>query len=436
MYSILRFLKSGMKSLKRERFFAGINILGLALGMFCFIITSLYVRDELTHDKWHSNADDIYLAKIQYKTGGDGGMFLLPPFPYGKALMEASPGVINQTNISLGKKVSYTLKEETYESPHFYYSEPAIFEIFDFDLKLGNEETVLSEPNNIVISDALARKHFRGQNPLGEFIEVAEQGTFKITGVLEPIRGNSHLYFDFIAPINLQAGNYKGMESNWQFGNGLIYLQVEPGYDLEKLSAEASQMMEQHKTLDFPKEYAFGQFSSLYLNQDTWRNTSGGLFAGQTKYIYIFSLIGGLLLLVACFNYINLTTARAIARSKEMAIRKIVGASRSRLVMHSIGETVFLAVLALCIAFIAAELSLPAINNTLGKRLSLDFIGQPALWLLPISLVSLVIIISGIYPAIVSSTFNLSVLLKGANPGSRKSVIRKSLVVFQEYQGD
>lgn len=431
MNNILRFFKSGMKSLKRERFFAGINILGLAIGMFCFIITSLYVRDELTHDQWHENADDIYLAKIEYKTGGNGGMFLLPPFPYGKALMDESPGVINQVNISLSKTAEYSVKEETFETSSFYYSEKAIFEMFDFELALGNEETALSDPNNIVISERLSRKHFKKQNPLGEFIEIKDEGTFKVTGVLKNISSNSHLYFDFIAPINTNKGDYNGMANNWQFGNGLIYLQLEPGYSLDKLSEDADRMMSNKGGLDFPKEYSFSRFSELYLNQDTWRSTSADIFAGQMKYIYIFSLIGGLLLLVACFNYINLTTARSIARSKEMVIRKIVGASRGRLILQNIGETTFLSGIALCLAFIATELSLPGINEMLGKRLNLDFLGQPDLWLLPALLIMLVIIISGIYPAVVSSTFNLSVLLKGINPSSNKSLIRKSLLVLQ-----
>ncbi|MFT6873669.1 MAG: putative ABC transport system permease protein, partial [Roseivirga sp.] len=213
MNNIFRFVKSGMKSLKRERFFGMVNIFGLAIGMFCFLITALYVKDELTHDRWHQNSDRIYLPR-QGMITPNGSINLLPAYATGAAWKAESPGVEEVVNISFAKTRKYTVNEIEFETKSLFYSTGALFKVFDFTLSVGDEKTALSEPNSIVISEAMARKHFRGRNALGEFIEIDGLGAYRVSGVLNKIPSNSHLQFEFILPVDFNKGDYEGLESN------------------------------------------------------------------------------------------------------------------------------------------------------------------------------------------------------------------------------
>lgn len=429
MNSILRFLKSGFKSIKREHFFALVNILGLSLGMYCFLISSLYVKDELTHDKWHENAERIYLPQQSLITG-NGSINLLPSYAIGPAWVAESPGVSDAVNISFAKTNKYSVNSVDYETSQLVYSTSALFRVFDFSLNLGDETKALEAPNGIVISYEMARKHFRNQNALGAFIELANLGTYQVTGVLNKIPSNSHLQFEFILPIDFTKGAYKGLETNWQFGSGLHYLLLEENYSLEQLGEDTKAILKKNKDGHSEFEFSFLKFSELYLKGKTLTNTAG-MFGGQEKYIIIFSVVGVLMLLVASFNYINLTTSRSFARAKDLVVRKILGASRGRLIGFQLGETFFVSTLALILTIISLEVTLPSINNLIGKNLSLDIGVDPSVLFLPIAVLLIVVLLSGIYPALVGSKFNLANSLKGNSPKAKGSIIRKSLMVLQ-----
>ncbi|OEK04770.1 ABC transporter permease [Roseivirga misakiensis] len=427
-----RFYKSGIKSIKRERFFAAVNIIGLTLGMYCFLITTLYVKDELTHDNWHQNRDNIYMPKIEMSFGGTGESFnLFPPVQLGDAMKQDLPGIIDAVNISLAQTINYTIKEEDFKSKAFFYTQPSLFSVFDFDLKYGNTETVLTSTDEIILSAEMAQKHFPNQNPIGEFVEVSDKGTFRVSGVLEAIPSNSHLQFEFLALINPNAAPYDFNYNDWRTGSGLNYILARADYSPDNLLEDTKRVLAARDSSELLGKYIYNNFSDLYMNGATMRSSSSTMFGGQMKYIYIFSLIGGLLLLVACFNYINLTTARSFARSKDVAIRKIIGASRTRLVLFQMGETLFLALFSLVIALVSVEVTLPSINSLLEKQLDLDFIGSPSVLWIPLSVLAFVVLISGLYPAFTASAFSLSSVLRGRNPKSTKAIFRKALIVFQ-----
>lgn len=429
MNNILRFLKSGMKNLKRERFFGVVNIFGLTIGMFCFLITALYVKDELTHDKWHENSDRIYLPQ-QGMVTPNGVMNLLPAYATGAAWKAESPGVEEVVNISFAKTRKYSVKDIQFETESLFYTTGAIFKVFDFTLSAGDEKTALAEPNSVIISEAVARKHFRGQNALGEFIEIDGLGAFRVTGVMDRIPSNSHLQFEFIIPVDFNNGDYEGLETDWQFGQGLFYLLMDENYSLDKLKADTEAIFKRNKDEHSAFEFSFLKFSELYLAGRTGRGGSG-MFGGQERYIIIFSVVGTLILLVASFNYINLTTSRSFARAKDLVVRKILGASSARLIGFQIGETLFMSIIALVIAIISLEIALPSLNSLIGKNLSVDINNDPSLLLLPLLLLLLVVILSGIYPALIGSKLNLLNTLKGNSPKAKGSIIRKGLIVLQ-----
>lgn len=424
----LRFFNNGIKSLKRERFFAAVNILGLSLGMFFFIVTSLYVTDELTHDQWHTNAEDIYEGEILFETP-NGSMSIMPPFAMGEAWVNESPGVKDYVNISNVQKGTYLINDQAYETD-YYFAQTAMFDIFDFTLKLGNEDEVLDEPNSMVISSDLARKHFGDLNPMGEIITIKDLGDYKVTGVLDAIPSNSSFQFDIIVPIDFTKGPYEGLKNNWQFGTGNLFVLLDHSYTIEQLKQESKEIILEKNAESPFTDYTFSKFSDSYMHGGGY-STNRSMFGGRQEYVIIFSIIGILMLVVATFNYINLTTSRSFSRAKDLAIRKIIGAGRGRLIRLQMGETFFIALIALIIALIGVETFMPSINAMINKNLSLDLFTNAQYLVLPVSILVFIVILSGLYPAIAGSRFNMVALLKGQSPKAKSAIFRKSLIVLQ-----
>lgn len=429
MNKLTQFLKSGIKSLRRERYYAFLNILGLGLGIFCFLLTSLYVKDELTHDKWHTNAENIYLPQQLLETPG-GSMMLMPSYAIGQAWVDEIPGVKDYVNIGSSLRKKYTVNGEEFETEQLFNTSDALFRLFDFELEKGDPSKALAKPDGIVISHEMARKHFRNENPMGKVIEISTLGQYQVSGVLKPIPSNSHLQFEFLIPIDFNKGAYKGLENNWQFGSGYHYLLLEENYSLDQLALETEEMLKRHTDEGSGISFQFTKFSELYM-KGKYMRVGDNMFGGQEKYVVIFSVVGALMLLVASFNYINLTTSRSLGRAKDFAIRKVIGASKLRLVLIQLGETFFVALIGLIVSIIALELSLPAINELIGKRLSLQVHRDPSVLILPAGVLTLVMLISGLYPALIGSSFSLSSSLKGKLPNSKGTLIRKSLIVVQ-----
>jgi len=429
MNNLNRFLVRGLRGLKRERFFTIVNLLGLSLGMFCFIITAMYVSDELNHDKWHENADNIYLPLVIFNTD-NGGMSLTPPYAIKDAWVEESPGVIDAVNISSSQTATYKVNGQEFETKRLFQTSSSLFTVFDYSLKLGDEAQALEDMSSVVISSEIAKKHFEGLNPLGQTITLNEK-EFVVTGVLEKIPKSSHLKFEFLTPINFKEGNYSGLEDNWQLGHGLHYILVNENYDLEQLKAETVDIIKKYKgENETMYDYQFNQFSGLYLSGRTWRAGSG-TFGGQKKYIYIFSVIGVLMLIVASFNYVNLTTSRSFAKARNLAVRKIIGASRQRLVALQMGETLLIALISLILALIAVEVTQPLIYDLIGKELTFELLNGSSAIIIAVLILATIVLVSGLYPAMIGSKFNMVGLLKGQTPKSGGAVIRKSLIVFQ-----
>ena len=429
MNRISKLVQYGQHIIRRDRGFSLVNIFGLSLGIFFFLLTALYVKDEVTHDQWHSKGKQIYLPKQSMAANGMSVM-LMPSYAIGQGWVDESPGVLDYTNISYAQTLTYKIGEREFETKKFFYTNSGLFRVFDFGLKLGDEATALEEPDGLVISSEMANKHFGTDNPLGQILDFGASGTYKVTGVLNPIPSNSHLQFEMLAPIRFDLGPYQGLETNWQFGSGLHYLLIQEGYDLEKLEEETNAMVTKHRGEGPALEFSFEPFEELYLGGGTVR-TAEGMFAGQRKYLIIFSITGFLMLLVASFNYINLTTARSFSRARDFAVRKVMGASKGQIIRLQLVETVLISLVAMVIAIIALEMSLPGINGLIGKSLSLNVSIQPEIILIPAAVLLIVVLISGIYPAIIGSQFSIASALKGNQPKSRGNLIRRVLIVMQ-----
>jgi ABC-type antimicrobial peptide transport system permease subunit len=355
---------------------------------------------------------------------------LLPPFAMREALLNESPSVETIANVGFKLSDKYKIGDNWFETGDLHYTEPSFFKIFDFGLKLGNEESSLVEPHSIILSSVLAKKYFGDQSPIGEIIEFEENGIFKITGVLNPIPSNSHLQFDMLMSANFNEAPYSNYKDRWSLGYGQNYILLKENYSPDQLAEDAKAILIRNKNKSFAEGLSVNLFGDLYLDGKTYGYETK-MFGGQRRYIVIFSLVGGLILLVACFNYVNLYTARTFARTKDLAIRKVIGANRIRLLSLLVGETAFIALISLIVAVIAVELSLDSVNSLLNKRLEFGLFSNPALLFIPGAALLLVVLISGVYPAIVASSFNISNLLKGIFPYSKTSTLRKALLVFQ-----
>ena len=426
----MRYFKTIFRSLMREKAFTLINLIGLSIGMFCFLVTALYVKDELTFDRWHKNADNIYMSTLQLQREDGEPYDLRTSYAFMRALKEESPGVLETVQIGGYIGNSYQINNEWIDFGKFVYSSSELFKVFDFSLKYGNEELALTDPSHVVLSSEMAESIFPGVNPVGETVTFINN-TLKVVGVLNPIIKKSHLQFDAIRGTTNGDSRYKPSELSWLTGGGYSYFLLRDGYTAEKLMDDAKEVLDRNGIADEANGLDFLRFSDLYLDGKAGRYDSENLFGGQRKYLYIFSLVGGLILFVACFNYINLTTARSISKVKQMGIRKIMGASRSKLVLSQMAETFSLAFCALIIALIGLELLLPYTQSLIGKTFDLNFSEAPQLLFLPVAVLILVVLISGIYPAITLSSFSISGVLRGNLPQSKVSMLRKSLFVLQ-----
>jgi putative ABC transport system permease protein len=426
---MISFFKTGLRTLKREKFFTLINLIGLSIGMFCFLVTALYVRDEVTYDRWHQNADNIYMSTMKLQREDGEPFDIRTSSALMEVLKEESSGLLEAVSISVEIWSSYQVNDEWVRAP-IVSSSPELFQVFDFGLKFGNKELALTDPSQVIISAEIAESLFPGINPVGETVTFRHE-VLKVGGVLNPIPKNSHLRFDFITAMTDDDPIYDSSELDWLTGGNYSYFLLKEGYDGERLLSDAKRILARQGITNQADGLNFLKFADLYLDGKTGRYDNENLFGGQRKYLYIFSLVGGLILFVACFNYINLTTARSFSKVKQMGIRKVMGASRNRLVISLMGETFALAFCALVIAIIGLELLLPFAQPLIGKELEFNFLNAPQLILLPFSVLILVVLISGIYPALTLSSFNISGVLRGNLPQSKVSFLRKSLFVLQ-----
>lgn len=417
------YFKTAFRSLKKQGIFAIMNVIGLATGIACFILISLFVRDELTFDKFHKNTDRIYRGVSEYKQGFVAG------FPdYMVALMkEQMPEVETATRINFGARAIMKYQDKLIFEKEYYKVDPELFEIFDFSLLYGDEKEALIGERSIVISQYIMNKYFDGQNPVGEFLEMNnETEPYIVTGVLNEIPDNSRFQFNFLGPAPKLS--FETEQAKWK-PSGLLYVLLKPEAKLDDFQSAVVKLAEDNgypglKNVDFLIE----PYGDLYL-ESKYSFTAQGV-SGDKQFIWIFASIGLVLLLIACINYINSSTARALNRNKEIGVRRTVGATGKQIRYQFLAETFFTTMVAVLLSAGLVELLLPLLNDLAGKSLSMNYFTDPYTLPFLILMVPLVTMLAGIYPAIFSSRIRaLDLFGKSGNVG--KGLLRNSLVVFQ-----
>ncbi len=426
---IKNYLTVAVRNIARNKTFSAINILGLAIGMACCILILLYVQDELSYDQHHEHAHRIYRIAVEGKIAGTMRQYAVTPLPMGPALVKDYPEVIEAMRFSRAEPK--TLVED--QHGHFFYesgvvfTDPNFFEVFNFPLSKGNPETAFSDPHSVVITKAIAQKYFGEQDPMGQILSFNDKA-FKITGILKNTAHNSHFQFNLLAsPMS------RDHQSNWLRHDFYTYLLLQKRNSAQGLEAKLPDFIKAH-TGELLKSGGFARYFLQPLTDIHLRSHLEGEMSENSdiRYVYLFLIIAFFVLILACVNFMNLSTARSATRSKEVGMRKVVGANRTQLIRQFMGESILLALLALFFAVALVEISLPAFNAFTQRELILDYTGN---WHVVLTLLGVVLfagLASGIYPALFLSAFQPVEILKSTlKRGLKTSSSRKTLVVFQ-----
>lgn len=420
------YFKTTLRNLKRHRGYSLINITGLALGMACTILILLWVQDELSYDRFNKNADQIYRVVKYSDYGGDKLHVALTPGPLARAMKEKLPEVLKATSFDFAGGIA-RYEDRLFSEVEVASVEPDFFEIFTYPLTKGDPETALSDKNSIIITKRLAEKIFESEDPMGKVLNFNKIYDYKVTGIMENIPHNSHLQFECIIPFK-KLEEFGRPVNNWKPNSFYSYIMLRKGISEQEFNEKIRNFKREH----YPdcRDFLYLQpLTKIHLYSDLGYDISGH---GDIKYVIIFSLVAGFVLLIACINFINLTTARSGNRAKEVGLRKVVGATRKELISQFFSESVFMSFLALIFAVQLVLFLLPYFNELSGKQLNLNTHGNISILcgLLVITLVTG--LFSGSYPALLLSSFQPVKVFKGTLKASAKSsLFRKALVVTQ-----
>jgi putative ABC transport system permease protein len=437
------YLKTAWRNIKSNKAYSFINIGGLAVGMAAFILIALFVQYELSFDRHYENADSIY--RIAWKSETLPNPRASAPSPLAPTMVEEYPEVISATRIfrwSRGEKLFIHGEICIYEN--LYYADPETFDVFSIPFIKGDPETALNDPFSIILSKRTAEKYFRNENPLGKVLTLkessdwnrAENNDYVITGVFENMPQNSHFVMDLIVPLkNLILSNRIG--SSWDGGNmPHTYLLLDKRADPRDVEKKIFSILKKHRFMsdesaDDPKEKYFLQpLTSLHLDNDVISHISSNY---DVRYIYLYSAIALLILIVACINYINLTTARSIKRGKEVGIRKVVGARKEQLIKQFLSESFVLVVISLAVSIILVWLILPYYNSITGRPLSFNPAENIYLLLGFIAVLFFVGIVSGSYPAFYMSSIRPVTILRGKSIRPSKGFSLRNILVVAQF---
>ena len=427
------YLKLALRKLRRQKGFSFINVTGLAVGMACCILILLWVTDELNYDRFHENADRIYRVISENHAGGKIMLAGESPSLIGPTLVEEYPEVVNFTRVQCGWTGYYLhYGEKNFMWERLCTADPSFFEIFKFTFLQGDPKTALKDRGSIVLTETLAKKAFGDEDPMGKVMKISS-ADFKVTGVIKDPPHNSQIQFDYAFPVINMTKFRSSKLDTWTYTQFTTYVELAEKVDAQDFSNRISGIVKKNlpesKVNVFFQPLTRGHLHSSHINNWTIVYPN----PGNITYVYIFTLTAFCILLLACINFMNLTTARSGTRAKEIGMRKVAGAHRKELIKQFMGESTLLSFLALMMAILLVELVRPAFNVLAGKQITLDFTGNQFLFLGLFGIALVTGIISGSYPALFLSAFQPVAVLKAAGQGSvhRGGRMRKTLVVVQ-----
>ncbi|RAV98587.1 ABC transporter permease [Pseudochryseolinea flava] len=415
------------RNIFRNKLFSTVNILGLALGICSTLLILLWVNDELKVDQFHRDVERLYIVR-ENQTYTDGKLFTFnsTPAPMAPFIKEKYSEIERTSRFTWPVTHLMQFEEKAFYEEGFYVDQDFV-EMFSFELKAGNVKTALVNKNSIVISEKMAKKYFGDDNPLGKIIVMDTKNTFAVTGVLKPIPTNSSIRFEYLLPFQFFFDENKSWLDEWGNNNVRTFLQLRAGADVEGFSKRFKDEIRAHEEKT-NVELLIQPFKDGYLHGDYENGVQSG---GRIENVKIFFVLSIFVLIIACINFMNLATAQATKRAKEVGLRKAIGASPSQLFRQFMGESFLTVLLASIIALVMAFVLMPMFNQITSKDIALDFSNEYVI-LTFVGIVFITAFIAGSYPAIFISEFKPAQVLKGQlKSGSRAATFRKALVVVQ-----
>ncbi len=440
---IKNYFKIAFRSLLKNKAYTIINILGLTVGLACCILILLHVQDELSYDEFLEGKDNIYRVALERVYPDHTSYYAIIPSGFSEAFAEEIPGVEASTRLlgfpNFTNIVEYN--EKVFEENYVFFADSNFFRIFEFELLQGDKNTILKNPNTVIVTQSAAQKYFGNENPVGKTLEINDNET-AVVGVMQDVPDNSHIKFDFLSSSTnlgfIQQPNYTGFSSYTyiKLKSGTTAREVERSIP-DVVEKYASGQIERELGISFSEYKAAGNGYNYFLQPITDIHLHSNLQSeikpnGSIVYVYIFISIALLILIIACINFVNLATARSAERAREVGVRKVMGSDRSQLIRQFLAESVFISFISLVMAIGVIQIILPVFNILAGKELVIDLFGSaligPSLLLFAI----IVGLLAGIYPAFYISSMKPVEVLKGKfQSNSKGRWLRNGLVVFQ-----
>jgi putative ABC transport system permease protein len=440
---IQNYIKTAFRSLLKNKGFTFINVFGLALGLATCLLIVFYVFDELSYDRYNVKADRVFRLNYDIKFGGVQNPYAITPPIAGAALKADFPGIeqVARFRNRGGNKVKKGA--QNIQEDRMVYADNSILDVFTLPIINGDATHALTEPHTVIVTEDIAKKYFGKTDVVGQVLTVNDTSLFKITAVIKNIPQQSHFHFDFI--MSMPTILAESRDNSWLFNNFNTYILLKPGVNYRDLAAKLPEFLHRHagaqlqSTLHmdfaaFEKSGNYLKFTLIPLKNIHLQSAMLDEFEpnGDITYVYIFSAIAIFILLIACVNFMNLSTARSANRAREVGVRKVLGSPRKYLVAQFLTESILVTLVGAAIAVFAAWALLPLFNQLSGKQLTVT--PQILAWLIPALLIIIVVIgcLAGSYPAIFLSGFQPINVLKGKlAAGFKGGMLRSFLVVFQ-----
>ncbi len=425
---IRNYLKVAFRNLTRNGVYSFINIVGLAVGLGCSILISLWVFDELSYDRFQPKLNRLSQLWINATYDGKVNTFQSVPYPSYLEIRNEDSRIKNTPIANWGGESLLTAGEKRMSKKSFYVGEEFL-EMFQFHLHFGQADKVLDDPNSIVLTVSTARALFGTDDAIGKSVKVDNAKELTVTGILEDVPSNSSFEFDCLMPHKLQVVEIDENNS-WGDYSYQVFIELQPGVTITEVNEKIKGLLIKKGQTDVPREFFLHPMERWRLHTSFENGKESG---GTIDYVIGFSAIAIFILVIACINFMNLATARSERRAREVGVRKSIGSRRRELIVQFLGESILLTTIGFALCLVLVELSLPFYNDLTQKKLFLDY-SSPLFWAACVGIVLLTGIISGSYPAIYLSSFNPVKVLKGKlQMGKNAATPRQVLVVLQFF---
>ncbi|HWA32638.1 MAG TPA: ABC transporter permease, partial [Cyclobacteriaceae bacterium] len=436
-------LKIAIRSILKHKFFSAINILGLVIGMTCCLFIFVYILDEISYDKFHYDHENLYRVALHGRISGQEIHTTTSSLPLAPTMKEEIPGIEAAVRLIPMYGGSMRYEDKSFVEDKIFYADSNFYDFFSFTLKKGDPKTALKEPNSIVVTEATAKKYFGDEDPIGKILIVGNNKlACKVTGITEEAPSNSHIHFNGLISFETVQKTFYG---GWTGNSFQTYIRKNPATRVDDINQKLEDIVEKYVGdeikkglgVDFQEFRKQGGIYSYYIypiaESHLYPKAGDDIEpSNDIRYVYIFAGVGIFILLIACINFMNLSTAQSAGRAKEVGLRKTLGSLRTQMIWQFLSESFIYGLVAVILAVAASFLILPYFNLLAGKQLTLAALMNPAVLLAIFALIVVVGFVAGSYPAFYLTSFNVVEVLKGkVRTGGKSKGVRSSLVVIQ-----